>query len=661
MPCHEELDVKALLRDLRKRQLAGYDCGDPCDEKEPDARTYGLYLTYTETLEEPVAPYASGDPCGQQACEPTRVCEGYRFELRCECEQPVRPDVFNRIAACIGDLKQAAVAMSKAQSAGVQARRLYSAAQAVRAEAPIPFDDRNIELLRKVTPELARLNEISLEDDLDENGLPKRKPDERELRLDVARLQLLTGALTRFRALPKDSQAEVLKAHKGLAELLKDAEHTVAEAGPRIEALVPRVIKAPAARTEAEESVRLSRKYVVGQPSEERLATVEAKMVALNTPVSVRQLNRMKSDAVLLKDWLLDKLAGADNLTRCDLYERLRRVQIDAPPGTAGDGDLAEINASAGAVKELVQILVEYLIDCICLALNPPCQPCEDRSVLLACLTVKDCEVTDICNMSRRFVLSPLAMRYWLPPIGMIGELLDRLCCEFDVGKLFSVRERKPVEGSVDEFVTTGPEQMVITRTYAPILAEAEIDEDTALVLKRFRIEPRDLADVTAFSSNLALLSLDAAAVEPAAVASRGAALAAIIGRRLGGAAPLEMDDATIRIPVAEAVADEMSGVRKRMERELNANVERAVDAALSSARPELSAAITRELGGTFDKRVAGDVKAAVARELTEAKLRRAVQGIDTIKALKEENRKLARELKRLTTAVEALQKGANP
>ncbi|HHJ13271.1 MAG TPA: hypothetical protein ENJ79_02685, partial [Gammaproteobacteria bacterium] len=181
VPCHEELDVKALLRDLRKRQLAGYDCGDPCDEKEPDARTYGLYLTYTETLEEPVAPYASGDPCGQQACEPTRVCEGYRFELRCECEQPVRPDVFNRIAACIGDLKQAAAAMSKAQSAGVQARRLYSAAQAVRAEVPIPFDDRNIELLRKVTPELARLNEISLEDDLDENGLPKRKPDEREL------------------------------------------------------------------------------------------------------------------------------------------------------------------------------------------------------------------------------------------------------------------------------------------------------------------------------------------------------------------------------------------------------------------------------------------------------------------------------------------------
>jgi hypothetical protein len=56
VPCKEDLDVKALIRDLRKRQLAGYDCGDPCDEKDPDKRSYGLYLTYTETLQDPVAP-----------------------------------------------------------------------------------------------------------------------------------------------------------------------------------------------------------------------------------------------------------------------------------------------------------------------------------------------------------------------------------------------------------------------------------------------------------------------------------------------------------------------------------------------------------------------------------------------------------------------------
>jgi hypothetical protein len=659
VPCPEELDVKALLRDLRKRQLAGYDCGDPCEEQQQDTRTYGLYLTYTETLEDPVAPYASGDPCGQQACEPTRVCEGYRFELRCDCEQPVRPDVFSRLAACLGDLKTAAAAMSKAQTADAQARRMHSAAIAVRAESAIPFEADSVDTLREVTPELAALNAIALDEDLGDDGLPRLKPDERALRLDVARVQLLTGAITRFRALPKAKRTAALKANAGLDQLLKEAAHAVAEAGPRIEALAPEVLKNPAARTEADESVRLAHKYVLEEGSEERFDTVEAKMVALNTPVSFRQVNRLKTDGTLLKDWLLDKLAGATNLTRCDLYERLRRVQVDAVAGNTTEGDLAEINASAGAVKELVQILIEYLIDCICLALNPPCQPCEDRSVLLACLTVKDCEVIDICNMSRRFVLTPVAMRYWLPPIGTIGDLLEKLCCEFDVGKLFGEREPKPVEEPVGRLLVSRPEEMVIAKSYAPKLAEAEIDEDTALILKRFNIQPRDVADVTAFSSNLALLSLSAAAVEPASIASRGAAVAAAVAGRLGKVAPVA-DEAAIRAQVADAVAEQMRDARKRAIRELNADIARSVDASVSEARSEIAADVAKEVTGKFDERMSADVKSAVAKELTVAKLRRAVQGVDTIKALKEENRKLASELKRLSGAVEALKKGGN-
>ncbi len=659
VPCPEELDVKALLRDLRRRQLAGYDCGDPCEDQKQDTRSYGLYLTYTETLEDPVAPYAAGDPCGQQACEPTRVCEGYRFELRCDCEQPVGPDVFSRLAACLGDLTTAATAMSKAQAADAQARRMHSAALAVRTEDAIPFEADSVETLREVTPELEELNAIALDEDLGDDDLPRRKPDERALRLDVARVQLLTGAITRFHALPKAKRTATLKANAGLDQLLKEAEQAVAGAGPRIEALAPAVLKNPAARTEADESVRLARKYVLEEGNEERFDSLEAKLVALNTPVSFRQIDRLKIDATLLKDWLLDKLSGATNLTRCDLYERLRRVQMDAVTGITTEGDMAEINASAGAVKELVQILVEYLIDCICLALNPPCQPCEDRSVLVACLTVKDCEVIDICNMSRRFVLTPVAMRYWLPPIGTIGKLLEKLCCEFDVGKLFGEREPKPVEDTVGMFLASKPEQMLIAKTYVPKVAEAEIDEDTALILERFNIQPRDVADVTAFSSSLALLSLSAAAVEPASIASRGAAVASAVAGRLGKAAPVA-DEIAIRAKVADAVAEEMSDARKRVARELNADITRTMTASMNEARNEIAAELAKEVTGKVDERMDKDVKAAVAKELTAAKLRRAVQGVDTIKALREENRKLASELKRLSGAVEALKKGGN-
>lgn len=661
MPCKEDLDVKALIRDLRKRQLAGYDCGDPCDEKDPDKRTYGLYLTYAETLEDPVAPYSSGDPCGQQACEPTRVCEGYRFELRCDCDQPARTDIFKRIAACIGDLRQATAAISKAQTAQAQASQLDRAAFAIRAETPVPFEAASVRTLREVTPQLAKLNEISVEKDLDDDGVPKLGPDERALRLHVARLQVLTGAITRFRALPSKERAAVLRANEGLEGLLDEAEATIAAAGPRIETLARKTLKTPIARTEAEEAVRLSRKYVIEEATEDRYASVEAKLVALNTPVSHKQASRVRSDAALLKDWLLDKLDHAPSLTRCDLADRLRRVRIEAVPGRDPESDIAELNATSRGVRELVQILFEYLIDCICLALNPPYQPCDDQGVLLACLTVRECEIIDICNMSRRFVLRPVAMRYWLPPIGVVGELVKRLCCDLDIGKLFGGKRRHDRDDPRDvvaELSAARAEEMAISRTYAPSVSAATIDDDTALVLKQFRIEPRDVEAVTLFSSNLALLSVHAAEIDLGALANRGDAISESIGRRLPGRPPA-IDEAALRARLDEAVAEEVAATRKSVERELAASLGKTVDASVAELRSELAESVAKDLTGPLEKRVADDGKSALARELTEAKLRRAIQGTDTVKALREENRKLTRNLKKISDAVEALKKGS--
>jgi len=49
--------------------------------------------------------------------------------------------------------------------------------------------------------------------------------------------------------------------------------------------------------------------------------------------------------------------------------------------------------------------------------------------VLLACLTVEDCKVTEICNLERKFVLTGPNLRYWYPGICRIGEELEKLCC----------------------------------------------------------------------------------------------------------------------------------------------------------------------------------------------------------------------------------------
>lgn len=49
--------------------------------------------------------------------------------------------------------------------------------------------------------------------------------------------------------------------------------------------------------------------------------------------------------------------------------------------------------------------------------------------MLLACVTVQDCCVVEICNLERKFVISPVALRYWIPEIQELGESIEEYCC----------------------------------------------------------------------------------------------------------------------------------------------------------------------------------------------------------------------------------------
>src|SRR4051794_33790260 len=84
LACPASLDVNAMIRDLRAARL-GKDCGDPCADQDTQAagrqasaptRHYLLYARYGEQDSDPVAPYATEEPCGQVACEPSRIREG---------------------------------------------------------------------------------------------------------------------------------------------------------------------------------------------------------------------------------------------------------------------------------------------------------------------------------------------------------------------------------------------------------------------------------------------------------------------------------------------------------------------------------------------------------------------------------------------------------
>jgi hypothetical protein len=125
-----------------------------------------------------------------------------------------------------------------------------------------------------------------------------------------------------------------------------------------------------------------------------------------------------------MRDWLIERLEQ-QGATHCTLLCELMALVLP------GQGSVDETGASAlsSAGEFLSCATQEVLRSCFCNSLIPPCAPCEDAGVLLACLTVKDCQVVDICNLDRKFVITGPNIRYWFPEIGRMGEVLEKWCC----------------------------------------------------------------------------------------------------------------------------------------------------------------------------------------------------------------------------------------
>lgn len=102
-----------------------------------------------------------------------------------------------------------------------------------------------------------------------------------------------------------------------------------------------------------------------------------------------------------------------------DLIDKLK-------PGWSSKGEKldyakakAQLDAAAGAIER-------FLLDCRCAAINPPCPPCDDTGVLLACFEVDHCKVVKICNTARCYVLAPTTLRYW----GLLDTaVMFKRCC----------------------------------------------------------------------------------------------------------------------------------------------------------------------------------------------------------------------------------------
>ena len=352
------LDVNALARDLRQ-QLSGVDCGDPCAELPavPERRRYGLYVRYCETATDPVSAFVTDEPCGATGCEPTRVREGLRFELRSRKPTPPLPaGARARIDACVDPAVRTA---------------LQAVEELVeQAEEGLAIDGENLPFdLKKLAD-----STLAVAHAVNAVGTPA---DGARVRGVVARV----GALTRH-----------LEKHN----LLSDTERKkpeIVDAVKAASAALERVAKEVLPQIARGESTPLEMSFARTVLERAFLAIVQADLpgtahAPLWTEDSVKPLNGQLDDALCdLRERLLSRLDGAPDLAFCALRRTVHGLDIPCPPRQPPRAFAVRV----ALARQLLAAWEGFRQDCTELALLPPCPPCDDPAVLLAGLEVESC------------------------------------------------------------------------------------------------------------------------------------------------------------------------------------------------------------------------------------------------------------------------------
>ncbi|PWU14370.1 MAG: hypothetical protein C5B50_17475 [Verrucomicrobia bacterium] len=131
-------------------------------------------------------------------------------------------------------------------------------------------------------------------------------------------------------------------------------------------------------------------------------------------------------------------------VTHCQLEIQLAGISIPPPPNDGSTGDPTQLQTALNAI---IVVIVIAARDCICTSLLPACapDPCDNR-LILACVTVQDCQIINICHfgVGRRQVITFPVLEYWLSLIGFdiiwsdLGKILGLLCCgEYKQGDSF--------------------------------------------------------------------------------------------------------------------------------------------------------------------------------------------------------------------------------
>lgn len=465
VPCPQSLDINALVRKLRIEKTGGVDCGDPCAQhkakpveppqtktgkdsevassqairaydpkKDPSVPTppptsaplpslpaaeYCLYVRYCEQLTDPVSPYATDDPCGAQACEPTRVREGYRFELRCRtCDETAPENLFSRLEDCLGNLFTAEETARSARAAHFYGTKLSNALHWLSmAPATDVLDERRASDVALALERVTNLPEP-----------PKSWSASEVFEASEAALSL-ASFVAAWHATKQAGRTSLATPDK----LVQAAQDSLVSLERKIRAYGDPTSSIEGALDHDLTSATLESALLWKDPKTAMSATsIEERELLIAGVVFTRAVSSsLGTWLARIKANLADRLHSRTVLNDCRLVEDLHTITL---PG--GDANAVVDRADAVIAYRAIARLEDTLLRCVreglCDAVNPPCLPCDDPAVLLACLRVEGCEVVDICNLERSFVLTPTAVRYWMPFLRSIGNALERLCCADD-------------------------------------------------------------------------------------------------------------------------------------------------------------------------------------------------------------------------------------
>jgi hypothetical protein len=416
LTCKEQVDVQKLVQELRISSV-GVDCGDPCDDN--GQRRYGLFVRYEELPVDPVAPYATEEPCPSPGCVPSRIREGFRFVVKCDDAEDHRHNPGARLLASLGDQRKFHPVRDRGRRFEFYAEAMFAAA--LGSGVTFQFEAAD-----------ATRYEQSLKW-LRESG--DGQPDPRVARAMTEHVRALASAVARHDTYDAEGQKKLVTDYPVLGSL-REARTELEKACGRIAETKADVVWPDLLHRSIADAVVTETRARVVPEGGDALSPIEVRLVAQGTPVNAALQAEFRSDLSHMRLWLLGRLERASALADCAL--RTEVSQIDVPrllprPEPESDQKLtvAEIQLIAEAATKLNAALRRFVTDAACSTLNPPCTDCTDTDVLLAHLELEDCDVVRICSATREQVL-PGGSQYgeWLPKLYRLRELAERVCCE---------------------------------------------------------------------------------------------------------------------------------------------------------------------------------------------------------------------------------------